>query len=117
MNKKGRKSEARKYANDAIRNNPSNGGAYLLIASMYATSANNCGTDEFSKRMVYVAALNKARRAVKVDPSISSRAKKYIKSYSANLPTKQMIFAEGVKEDDSFKVGCWINETIKVEVR
>jgi len=116
-NKKGRKSQARKYANDAIRNNPSNGAAYLLIASMYATSANSCGTDEFSKRMVYVAALNKAQRAVKVDPSIASRAKKYIKSYKANIPSKSMIFNEGVKEGDTFKVGCWIGETVKVQVR
>jgi len=116
-NKKGQKSKARKSANDAIRNNPSNGAAYLLIASMYATSANSCGTDEFSKRMVYVAALNKAQRAVKVDPSIASKAKKYIKSYKANIPTKSMIFNEGVKEGDTFKVGCWIGETVKVQVR
>ncbi|MBV1887857.1 MAG: hypothetical protein KUG51_01050 [Urechidicola sp.] len=116
-NKKGQKSKARQYANDAIRNNPGNGAAYLLIASMYASSANTCGTDEFTKRMVYVAALNKARRAVRVDPSISSRAKKYIKSYKANIPTKAMIFAEGVKEGDTFKVGCWIGETVNVEVR
>ena len=116
-NKKGQKSKAREYSNDAIRNNPSNGAAYLLIASMYATSANSCGTDEFSKRMVYVAALNKAQRAVKVDPSIASKARKYIKSYKANIPTKSMIFNEGVKEGDTFKVGCWIGETVKVQVR
>ncbi len=116
-NKKGHKSKARRYANDAIKNNPSNGAAYLLIASMYAGSANSCGTSEFSKRMVYVAALNKARRAVVVDPSIASRAKRYIKNYKSNIPTKQMIFGEGVKEGDSFKVGCWIGETVKVEVR
>lgn len=117
FSKKGQKSNARKYAREAIKNNPSNGSAYLLIAHMYATSANSCGTDEFSKRMVYVAALNKANRAVVVDPSISSRAKKYIKSYRANIPTKSMIFAEGVKEGDSFKIGCWIGETVRVQVR
>ncbi|MDC9721681.1 MAG: hypothetical protein PSN34_02755 [Urechidicola sp.] len=116
-NKKGQKSKARKYANNAIKNNPSNGAAYLLIASMYANSANSCGENEFSKRMVYVAALNKAERAVKVDPSIASKARKYIKSYKANIPSKSMIFNEGVKEGDTFKVGCWIGETVKVRVR
>lgn len=116
-NKKGQKSKARKYANDAIRNNPSNGAAYLLVASMYASSANSCGTNELSKRMVYIAALTKAQRAVKVDPSIASKAKKYIKSYKANIPTKSMIFNEGVKVGDTFKVGCWIGETVTVQVR
>lgn len=117
FNKKGQLSKARQYANDAIKYNPSNGAAYLLVSSMYAKSANNCGTNEFSKRMVYVAALNKAERAVKVDPSISSRAKKYIKSYKANLPSKSMIFNEGVKEGDSFKISCWIGETVKVRIK
>ncbi len=117
MAKKGRKSSARNYANQALKSNPSYGKAYLLIASLYASSANSCGTNEFSKRMVYVAALNKAQRAASVDPSISSIAKKYIKNYKSNIPTKQMGFADGIKAGDSFKIGCWIGETVKVRLR
>ena len=54
------------------------GRAYLFIASLYASSVNKCGTNEFEKRMTYVAAYNKALRASRVDPSMSSVAKKFI---------------------------------------
>ncbi len=117
LSKKGQYSSARTYANKAIQFNPSNGSAYLLIGSMYAKSANKCGDNEFAKRMVYVAALNKARRAAKVDPSIAGHAKKFISSYSQNIPTKTMVFTEGVKVGDSYTIGCWIGETVKVEAR
>lgn len=115
--KKGQKSSARKYAYDALKSNPSYGSAYLLIASLYASSANSCGSNEFAKRMVYVAAMNKAKRASFVDPSISSKAKKYIDSYRANIPTKAMGFADGIKEGDPFEIGCWIGETLQVKMR
>jgi len=107
-------SSARAYARKALKHRPSMGKAYLLIARAYAKSANSCGTDEFSKRMVYVAAVNKARRAKSVDPSISSTANKYIKSYSASTPSKKTIFTMGLKSGSPHKIGCWIGETVKV---
>ena len=70
------------------------GRAYLFIASLYATSVNSCGTNEFEKRMTYVAAYNKAVRASKVDPSMSSVARKFIRKYKANFPSKKVIFTE-----------------------
>ena len=86
----------------------------LLIAQAYASSANGCGTDEFSKRMVYVAAKNKAAQAKKVDPSLTSRANRYIKSYSASAPSKKLIFTEGKTSGASHKIGCWIGETVRI---
>lgn len=117
LSRKGKKSEARRKANEALKYNSSNGKAYLLIATMYAKSANNCGTTLFSKRMVYVAALNKARKAASVDPSMASRVKKFTRSYASNIPTTQDAFAEGFKSGDSYKIGCWIGETVRVQVR
>lgn len=117
LSRKGRRSEARRQANAALKYNPSNGNAYLLIATMYAKSANGCGTSLFSKRMVYVAALNKARRAAIIDPSIASKVRRFTKSYSSNIPTTQDAFAEGYKKGDSYKIGCWIGETVRVQVR
>ncbi|WP_196890954.1 tetratricopeptide repeat protein [Aureivirga marina] len=114
MNKKGRKSEARKYARRAIQNNPRMGDAYLLIAAMYGSSANSCGDDEFSKRMVYVAALNMAKKAQSVDPSIAPKARKYIKSYQANIPSKKLIFQKGLASGTPFKINCWIGETVSI---
>jgi len=107
-------SSARTYARRALKHRPSMGQAYLLIARLYAKSANSCGTDEFSKRMVYVAAVNKARRAKAVDPSISSTANRYIKSYSASMPSKKLKFTLGVKSGAPHKIGCWIGETVRI---
>ena len=97
-----------------MKNAPTMGKAYLIIASMYASSANSCGTDVVSKRMVYVAAYNKAIKAKSVDPSISRLANKYIRAYSENMPSKKDLFVAGVKAGTPHKIGCWINETVRV---
>lgn len=114
FSKKGQKSEAVKYANQALKFNPGLGKAYLLIASSYASSADACGSSEFEKRMVYVAALNKARRAKVVDPSISEVANKYIANYESNIPNKKLIFTEGLKSGSPYTIKCWIGETVKI---
>lgn len=108
----GRKSAARALANEALQFDPSLGKAYLLIARLYAKSANSCGTSVFQKRMVYVAALNKARKAQQVDPGCG--ADRYIASYRRNVPSKKDIFSEGVASGSSHRVGCWIGETVRV---
>lgn len=108
------RSASRSYALKALKYRPSMGHAYLLIANLYAKSANSCGKDEFSKRMVYVAAVNKARRAKAVDPSISATANKYIKSYTHNMPSKKMIFQLGLKSGTPYKINCWIGETVRI---
>ena len=112
--KKGRKSQARNYANQALKNNPNFGKAYLLIAGLYASSANACGSTEFDKRMVYVAALRKARRAAAVDPSVASKAARYIKNYKSQEPSKKLIFTKGIKAGTPHAIKCWIGETVKV---
>ncbi|MCH2034610.1 MAG: hypothetical protein MK202_13955 [Tenacibaculum sp.] len=106
------KSRARALAYEALKYNPNMGKAYLFIASLYAKSANSCGNNEFEKRMVYVAALNKAQRAQRVDPG--SGAGRYIKSYKSNMPSKKLIFTTGVAAGSTHKIGCWIGETVRV---
>ena len=119
LSKKGRKSEARSYCYDALKYAPTMGKAYLIIAGMYASSANSCGTDVVSKRLVYVAAANKASKAKQVDPSISSLANRYIRSYTANMPSKKDVFTseKGIKVGDSHRIGCWIGETVRVRTK
>ncbi len=112
--KKGQRSKSRNYAYKALKVRPSMGSAYLLIANLYAASANTCGTTEISKRMVYVAAADKARKAKAVDPSITSTANKYIKSYMGSAPSKKLVFTEGLTSGSPHKVGCWINETVRI---
>ena len=55
-----------------------------------------------------------ARKAKSVDPSISSLANRFINSYSDNIPTTKDLFVAGVKSGSSHKIGCWINETVRV---
>jgi len=112
--KKGQRGKSREYARKALKERPSMGSAYLLIANLYASSANTCGTDEISKRMVYVAAADKARKAKAVDPGITSTANKYIKSYMGSAPSKKLIFQEGLASGTPYKVGCWIGETVRI---
>lgn len=114
MKNKGRFGQARSYAYKAVEARPSHGKAYLLVASMYASSAKTCGNGVFGTRMVYQAALNKARRAKAIDPSISSLANKYIKSYSSKAPSTEDIFNEGIQSGSPWKIGCWIGETVRV---
>ncbi|HKJ06844.1 MAG TPA: hypothetical protein VJ970_05205, partial [Flavobacteriaceae bacterium] len=116
LSKKGRKSEARKYSYEALKYEPTLGNAYVLIGIMYAQSANSCGTDVLSKRMVYGAAIDKLVRAKAVDPSISRKVNRYIAQFSRNLPTKKDLFtAENpVQVGSSFRIGCWIGETTRV---
>ncbi len=111
--RKGSKSTARKYAQKAINFNSSNGRAYLLIASLYASSANACGTSTFEKRAIYWKAADMARKAGRVDPSLSGTANKAVKSYMAKAPTKEMIFNEGMAgKTVSFK--CWVGGSVTV---
>ena len=111
---RGQLSKARTLAREALSFNPNLGKAYLLIGRLYASSVNKCGSSEFEKRMVYAAALRQAQRASSVDPSISSTARKYIRSYKANLPSKKVIFTEGIAPGSSYSIKCWIGETVKV---
>lgn len=112
MKRQGSKSKARSYYRKALKRKPSMGICYLRIATMIASSANNCGDDVFSKRAVYWLAENYARKAGKIDPSLKSTANKYAANYHAKAPTKTDIFNNpGIK---SVNIGCWIGETVKV---
>lgn len=111
--RRGSKSTARKYAQKAIDANASNGKAYLLIANLYATSANNCGTTTFDKLAMYWKAADMARKAGRVDPSLSSRASKSATSYAAKAPNKAMIFEKGMS-GKTVTFSCWVGGSVKV---
>ncbi len=107
------KSQARSYALKAINANSSNGKAYLLIANLYAGSANACGTTAFEKRAIYWKAAEMARKAGRVDPSLSGRASKSASSYNAKAPDKTMIFNSGMA-GKTISFNCWVGGSVKV---
>lgn len=112
MKKKGSKGKAKTYYKKALKFKPSMGICNLRIASMIASSANNCGADVFSKRAVYWLAEKYARRAAKIDPSLKTTANKFAANYKAKAPSKTDVFNNPGKK--SVKIGCWIGETIAV---
>lgn len=111
--KRGQKSTARKYAQQALDVNPANGTPYLIIASLYASSANECGSTTFEKRAIYWKAAQMARKAGQVDPSLSSRASQTAASYEGRAPSKQDIFSAGM-EGKTVNFKCWIGGSVKV---
>ncbi len=111
--RKGSKSNARKYALKALDYNSANGKAYLLIANLYAGSANACGSSAFEKRAIYWKAADMANKAARVDPSLSSRANKSAASYRAKAPTKEMIFSSGMA-GQTITFSCWVGGSVRV---
>lgn len=109
----GSKSTARSYAQKAIDADPSNGRAYLLIANLYAESANECGGTAFEKRAIYWKAEEMARKAGRVDPSLSSHANQSAASYHAKAPSKEMIFNSGMA-GKSVSFNCWVGGSVTV---
>jgi tetratricopeptide (TPR) repeat protein len=109
----GRRSSARSYAQKTLSFQPSFGRAHLLIANLYADSANDCGDSQFNKRAVYWLAAQMARKAGAVDPSINTLAVKTARSYEGRAPSKTEIFTEG-NQGATIKFDCWINGSVKV---
>ncbi len=98
------KSAAVKYAQDALKYNPSNSDAYRIMAHAYADSANECGTTSFEKRAIYWLAASTARKG-----GLESLAARY----DALAPSKVDIFESGMAgKTITFK--CWVGQSVKV---
>ena len=105
---------ARVYALKAAALNPANGDVYLLIGDLYAESAKNCGDNDLTSRVAFWVAVDKYYKAKQVDPSLAPEADKKIASYSVYFPAASTIFFYALKEGDTYRVECWINEDTKV---
>ena len=73
--------------------------------------------DEFDKRTVFWAAVDKFVKAKQVDPSVAAKANEYIERYSPHFPTKDEAFFRDITAGKSVKVGGWINETTTARFR
>lgn len=111
--KKGSLSQARSYYLKAVEQKPSYGRAYLKIANMYASSANNCGSSPFEKRAMYWKAAEMADKAARVDASIAGNARATASAYRERTPTKSEIFnAEMGGKTITFN--CWVGGSVRV---
>lgn len=109
----GQKATARNYANKALQYQPSMGKAYLLIASLYASSANECGNTAFEKRAIYWLAANVARKAGQVDSSLRGEAAQAASSYEQRAPSKTEIFTAGMA-GKTVTFSCWVGGSVTV---
>lgn len=111
--KKGSLSTARSYYNKMLSVKPSAGIAYYKIGSMYANSANNCGTTVFEKRAMYWLAADMMDKAARVDGTLAGNARAAAKSYRARAPQKSDIFSDNMA-GKTVKFNCWVGGSVRV---
>jgi len=106
--------QSRKYAKQSLQHDPSSGAPHLLIGKLYASSGPLCGPGTgWDSQIVTWPAIDRWNLA-KRDPAVAAEAKNLIGTYKQYMPKKEDIFLRGIKEGESIKVKCWINETTKV---
>jgi hypothetical protein len=110
---KSNKVQSRNYARKALQVKPSYGKAYLLIASLYGSSINECGNDQFEKRAMYWLAAQYCNKAAAVDSTIKTKANNDAAKYRAAAPSKTEIFQSG-KAGQRIAFNCWVGESIVV---
>lgn len=108
-------SASRDLAKQALQYSPKMGKANLLIGTLYASSGKMCGPGVgFQSQIVLWPAFDYFKKA-KEDPTTADEAQKMISSYTKYLPTTGDIKTKGLSQGQSYKIGCWINETTTVQ--
>ena len=112
-----RYSQARQAAYDALKFKSTNGDAYILVAKMYASSAEGVFSESEKRGLVFCAAVDKLQKAKAVDSSVSSEANSLINQYSRYYMEKEDAFMMGLKEGESIFVPGWIGETTTIRTK
>lgn len=108
-------SQARAFARQSAQANPKSGEPYMLIGTLYASSGPLCGPGTgFDSQVVTWPAIDMWQRAKSIDGSVAAKANQLIGRYRQYMPSKSDIFQRGISEGDSYRVGCWIQETTRV---
>jgi tetratricopeptide (TPR) repeat protein len=93
----------------------SSGEPYLLIGDLYRASGKLCGPGTgFESQVIVWVAIDMYEKAKSIDPSVTSEANKKIADARQYMPAKGECFFRDMKDGDTYKVGCWINETTTV---
>ena len=110
-------SRSRQAAYDALEFNPNNGEAYILIAQLYAASAQNIFPETEKRGLVFCAAVDKLQKAKSVDPSVSGKANGLINTYSGYFMDTETAFMMGIKAGESVFIPGWIGESTTVRLK
>jgi tetratricopeptide (TPR) repeat protein len=115
--KAGQNSKSKEAALKAVNNKPGFGESYLLIGQLYADSKKSCTNTSENKNLpnaVYWAAVDMFIKAKRTDATLEEQANKLILTYTPHFPNKEEAFFKGWNEGDTYRIGCWINESTKV---
>ena len=102
---------AKRYAVDAIKLKEGWGEPYILIGKAYVLARESCGSNDFERNAIFWVAVDKFIQAKNVDSSVTEEANSLISTYSKYFPNNENAFFYGIKPGDTYKVGCWINES------
>ncbi|MCP4458001.1 MAG: hypothetical protein GY816_08255 [Cytophagales bacterium] len=108
--KLGKKSQARSFARRALEKKSGAKEAYDLIGNLYFSSSAECNEGE--SRVLDRANFIAAHAMYKKSGNTSQMA-----ASQSQFPSISEIFEEGYEEGDVIAVGCWINETVKLQRR
>lgn len=101
----------------SIQFNPNYGEAYLLLGNAYALASSSCGSTNFEKASVYLAAVDQFNKAKSVDQSVTERANEMINNYSRYFPNTEDAFFEGYTDGQTYTIKCWVGETTTIRTR
>lgn len=104
--------EARNAAYNAIKIKPTCGKAYILIGDLYKNSGSRCSGGDNLPYAYNWAAADKYAKAVAVDPSVADKAQEA--RSGLRFPSATDKFDRGLNAGDSYRVGCWIQESTTV---
>lgn len=107
-------SNAITWARKAASYKPGFGGPYQIIASIYGSHANSCGSSQFEKLSAYWLAADYANKACAIDSRSCSWARKAAASYEAIAPSQELAFQNGKKKGDVVSVKCFGGGTTRV---
>jgi tetratricopeptide (TPR) repeat protein len=105
------KSKSKEYLNKALTFDPKMGKAYLFLAQIYSSSAEECGKTDFEKKAIFFLAIQTVNKASYVDSNLKATADKMAEYYVPKSLNQDDI-KKAKMNGKSLYIGCWINENI-----
>jgi len=106
------KSKSKEFIKKIMDISPERGDVYLLLASLYSNSINECASTEIEKKAINRLAKITAETAAKVEPRFKASLPNIEKKYQ-NMELTAEEMKQVKKAGGSVKINCWINEKVQ----
>jgi tetratricopeptide (TPR) repeat protein len=104
--------DARNACYEALKFKPDYAQVYVLIGDLYAGSGARCSGGDALPNATSWAAADKYNKALSIDPTLDKIVNE--KKSALRFPSQNEKFIRGLNNGDSYRVGCWINESTTV---